>query len=351
MVTNSPTLAVQINPGTLPPRVNCKGINKLHPEGMAQQPGCAVMFRLANVLQIPFKGPEGIVTQYWHGQKQNHGHPVVLNAVVTKPEVEYVKERMGQYPGVEFLATYQRAYTPYSMDASNILGHVGPITKEWLHSRFNRPRYLPRTGTMGQGGIELTYDRWLRGTDGKVAQVFDASGNPVGRSVSRRSGTAGLDAQADHRQWPAEGGGAGDPARHQRGSGQRRLRGRRRRDRGHQPRHRRDPGPGHASYLQAHHLGAALPRPGLGAEKGRGGGQGSEPVLAAFGSGGVRPIPGRVDRSSRSPPPRPGMRASSGRAARSTAAASSSRLSTTIAAARCSTTSARPRATSICRGR
>ena len=182
MVTNSPTLAVQINPGTLPPRVNCKGINKLHPQGMAQQPGCAVMFRLANVLQIPFKGPDGIVTQYWHGQKQNHGHPVVLNAVVTKPEVEYVKERMGQYPGVEFLATYQRAYTPFSMDAANILGHVGPITKEWLHSRFNRPRYLPRTGTMGQGGIELTYDRWLRGTDGKVAQVFDASGNPVGRS-------------------------------------------------------------------------------------------------------------------------------------------------------------------------
>ena len=70
------------------------------------------MFRLANVLQIPFKGPEGIVTQYWRGQKQNHGHPVVLNAVVTKPEVEYVKERMGQYPGVEFIATYQRAYTP-----------------------------------------------------------------------------------------------------------------------------------------------------------------------------------------------------------------------------------------------
>jgi penicillin-binding protein 2 len=182
MVTNTATLAVQLNPGTLPAPIDCKGINKHHPQGLAAEPGCAVMYRLANVLQVPFKGPEGVVTQYWRGQKQNHGHPVVLSAVVTKPEVEYVKERMGQYPGVEFIATYQRDYTPNADSSANVLGHVGPITKEWLHSRFNRPRYLPRTGTMGQGGVELTYDRWLRGTDGKVAQVFDASGTPVGRS-------------------------------------------------------------------------------------------------------------------------------------------------------------------------
>ena len=115
------------------------------------------MFRLANVLQVPFKGPEGIVTQYWHGQKQNHGHPVVLSAVVTKPEVEYVKERMGQYPGVEFIATYQRDYSPSADSAANVLGHVGPITKEWLAQPL-QPAALPaahRHDGAGRGGADL----------------------------------------------------------------------------------------------------------------------------------------------------------------------------------------------------
>ena len=281
LVSNTPTLAVQINPGTLPTPIDCAGINKQHPAGLAAEPGCQVMFRLANVLQIPFKGPDGIVTQYWHGQKQNHGHPVVLNAVVTKPEVEYVKERMGLYPGVEFIATYQRAYSPFSDDAANILGHVGPITKELLRSRFNRPRYLPRTGSMGQGGVELTYDRWLRGTDGKVAQVFDASGNPVGRSylaapaqpgatlkltidsslqkVAERAIQHGINVAQGNGDYRADAGAliAINP------------------DTGG------DPGPGDPAHLQAQHLGAAVQGPGPGAEGRREGEQGSEPRLAA----------------------------------------------------------------------
>ena len=255
---------------------------------------------------------------------------------------------MGQYPGVEFLATYQRAYTPVQQDAANILGHVGPITKEWLHSRFNRPRYLPRTGSMGQGGIELTYDRWLRGTDGKVAQVFDASGNPVGTFVSRRSGTARRDPQADHRQLPAKGRRTRDPARHQRRPGKRRLPGRRRRADRDQPRHGRHPGPGNPAHLQAQHLGAAVQGPGPGAEGRREGEQGSEPRPRRCSTSRCRACTRQVRRSSRSPPQRRGTRASSARAARSTAASEFVAPTTTTSAAPCSITTARPRATSIC---
>ena len=123
MVKSSGTLGVQLNPGTLPQPINCDGITKNHREKLKDEPGCAVMFRLADVLQIPFNGPEGIVSQYWYGQRQNHGHPVAIKATVTKSEVEYVTERMNQYRGVEFFSTYQRQY---EKAANWLRKHPGP---------------------------------------------------------------------------------------------------------------------------------------------------------------------------------------------------------------------------------
>ncbi len=122
------------------------------------------------------------MTQYWHGQKLNQGQPTVLKADVTKPEVMYVKERMNQYKGVEFVSTYQREYSNAANEMPNIVGRVGAITKANIESRFYKHAHLPLTGTAGQTGLELTQDKWLRGQDGKVAQVFDASSKPVGRS-------------------------------------------------------------------------------------------------------------------------------------------------------------------------
>src|SRR4051794_34413746 len=54
LVTSADPLAVQITPGPLPPPVNCAGITPAHKEGLASEPGCAVLFRLSKVLEIPF---------------------------------------------------------------------------------------------------------------------------------------------------------------------------------------------------------------------------------------------------------------------------------------------------------
>ena len=43
-----------------------------------------------------------------------------------------------------------------------------------------RGEHLDPNGTVGRSGVEWTYDAYLRGVDGQVAQSFDAAGHPVG---------------------------------------------------------------------------------------------------------------------------------------------------------------------------
>ncbi len=177
MVGNTYALTAQINPGTLPHPVDCKLIRKAHrARDLKAQPGCQVMWHLAWVLKLKFGD---VVRQYWKGQKQNHGYPVSISASVTPQQVRYVKERANEFRGVQFMQTYQRDY-PFGTLAPNILGYVSRVSPNDLKNHHFFGEALPPDGTVGKQGVEYSYDRWLRGVDGKVAQSFDAAGNPVG---------------------------------------------------------------------------------------------------------------------------------------------------------------------------
>ena len=191
LVSNQTGLSVQINPAGLPQPADCHGIVPGHREALATQPGCAVMFRLAEVLRMRFRE---VVREYLQGQKQNFGYPVTLQAAVTKPEVEFVKERMPSFRGVQFEQSYQRTY-PQGVLAPNILGSVGRVYRSDLpggsQARFFKGEKLDPNGTVGKTGVELIYDRWLRGQDGQVAQSFDAAGFPVGQAYMVRAPQSG----------------------------------------------------------------------------------------------------------------------------------------------------------------
>jgi penicillin-binding protein 2 len=191
LVGNQTGLSVQINPANLPKPLDCHTIRPGHRQALATEPGCAVMYRLAKVLQVKFLS---VVHQYQVGQKQNFGYPVTLKATVTKPEVEYVKERMPSFRGVQFEQTYQRTY-PQGVLAPNILGTVGRVYRDDLPggamAHFFKGEKLDPNGTVGKTGVELIYDRWLRGEDGEVAQSFDAAGFPVGQAYMVRAPQAG----------------------------------------------------------------------------------------------------------------------------------------------------------------
>ena len=67
---------------------------------------------------------------------------------------------------------------------------MGAITAQNLHDRSYGEK-LPIIGTAGQGGIEKTYDRYLRGQDGQIQETVDPAGAPVGPSYLTQSPVAG----------------------------------------------------------------------------------------------------------------------------------------------------------------
>ncbi len=89
--------------------------------------------------------------------------PVVIRRGIHPDQISYFEEHQFEFPGVDLADTYLRSY-PYQSLAAQLLGYVGPITPEELKTA-RRAGYHPQD-VMGQAGIEQTYDRYLRGTDG-----------------------------------------------------------------------------------------------------------------------------------------------------------------------------------------
>jgi penicillin-binding protein 2 len=99
--------------------------------------------------------------------------PIVVARSIRLAEVEYFDERQLELPGVQLVSTYVRNY-PYGSLAAQLLGYVGPITAAELPAA-EKEGYQPQD-VMGQAGVEATYDRYLRGTDGSAQVTVNALG-------------------------------------------------------------------------------------------------------------------------------------------------------------------------------
>ena len=102
--------------------------------------------------------------------------PVTLRRDVGHDLVYYLQENQARFPGVEVERVFVRDY-PDGTLAAHILGTVGEVTEEQLEEpRF---RGLQPGDEIGQGGIEDTYDRFLRGKPGLTRVQVDALGEPT----------------------------------------------------------------------------------------------------------------------------------------------------------------------------
>ena len=102
--------------------------------------------------------------------------PVVIRRGIRPDQVEYLKERQREFPGIQLQPSYLRSY-PYESLAAQVLGYVGPITPEELKAAEHLG-YQPQD-VMGQAGIEQAYDRYLRGIDGQAQLTVDSRGKPT----------------------------------------------------------------------------------------------------------------------------------------------------------------------------
>jgi penicillin-binding protein 2 len=112
------------------------------------------------------------------------GAPVTLRRDVGYDLAYYLEENQRRFPGVKVQPVFVRNY-PDGSRAAHVLGSVGEISKEEL----KEPAYkgLQPGDEVGQGGVEYTYDRYLRGKPGLTKIQVNALGEPTpgGQLVSQ----------------------------------------------------------------------------------------------------------------------------------------------------------------------
>jgi penicillin-binding protein 2 len=89
----------------------------------------------------------------------------------------YLGERLRELPGVSLEQVFLRNY-PYRQIGAQLFGTIGQISDEELAD--DRYRGVRSGGLIGKSGLEWTYDRYLRGTDGATRIQVDAFGRAQG---------------------------------------------------------------------------------------------------------------------------------------------------------------------------
>jgi penicillin-binding protein 2 len=92
---------------------------------------------------------------------------------VQYPVVSYLAEHAHEFPGVEPEAVFLREY-PHREIGAHLFGTVGEVTEEQLED--SRYRGVSLGDRVGQSGVEYSYDRFLRGENGKKRVQVNALG-------------------------------------------------------------------------------------------------------------------------------------------------------------------------------
>ncbi len=118
------------------------------------------------------------------GEEVAAGAPVTLRKDVGYDLVYYLEENQRDFPGVAVQRVFVRAY-PDATRAAHVVGSVGEVSEEEL----KEPAYrgLEPGDEVGKGGVEYTYDRYLRGEPGQTKIQVNALGQPTpgGQLVSQ----------------------------------------------------------------------------------------------------------------------------------------------------------------------
>ena len=110
--------------------------------------------------------------------RKREGDPLAIVTVkqaADEDEVLYLLEHESELPGVRIADSYVRSY-PFQSLGAHVLGYVGEISPDQL-KRLRKQGY-ELGDKIGQGGVEATYDRYLRGLPGRAQLRVDSVGRP-----------------------------------------------------------------------------------------------------------------------------------------------------------------------------
>ena len=159
LVDNRTALVVQVQPERFPNDVQKRG---------------RLYRRLGHALN---RSPRAIRRKIRREVKELPFSPVTLKTDVSLNTILYLQENQVHFPGVEVERVFLRKY-PHREIGAHLFGTIGEVTEKQL----DQPRYsgVALGDRVGQSGIELQYDRYLRGRNGASRVQVDASGRPKG---------------------------------------------------------------------------------------------------------------------------------------------------------------------------
>jgi penicillin-binding protein 2 len=143
---------------------------KIWPADLPKHGQYAELKRLARILEVPL----GDVTAQVKKYRGDPLTPVTVKVAVNESEVHYLLEHQNEFPGMRITNTYVRQY-PYGELASHILGYVGEISPGQLKTT----RGYDAGDKIGQGGVEASFDKELRGRPGQSQLRVDSLGRPI----------------------------------------------------------------------------------------------------------------------------------------------------------------------------
>ena len=152
LVTNVATFAVKLRPADLP---------------LEQRP--VVVDRLAALLRIP----PAEINATIDGNPGSTFDLVRIAGDVDEKTARLISEATVDLPGVQVEVEARRLYTDGPL-MSQILGYTGPVSGEQLR-QLKEAGYLP-DDLIGKAGVEVEYEKELRGVYGSESVERDASG-------------------------------------------------------------------------------------------------------------------------------------------------------------------------------
>jgi penicillin-binding protein 2 len=125
---------------------------------------------------------------------------VTVKVDVDVPKRNFLVEQPEAFPGVSVERRYLRRYPQGSL-AAQLVGSIGEIDEQEL--KMKRFKGVKQGTVVGQGGIERSYDQYLRGVDGSTKITIDALGRPKSTTQGRdpvpgRSVRTTLDSGVQH---------------------------------------------------------------------------------------------------------------------------------------------------------
>jgi penicillin-binding protein 2 len=137
-------------------------------------------------------GITGVSTKEILAQLAKHGDdpltPVVVQRGIRQQQIYYLLEHQDEFPGVRLAESYLRQY-PYQSLLAQVLGYVGQISPD--DYKELKSKGYQANDTIGQAGLERTYDTYLRGKDGTAQLTVDSRGRPKSAATPQVAPTPG----------------------------------------------------------------------------------------------------------------------------------------------------------------